>query len=131
MSRPEPPDGWPYHPWHRLVRRRRPLGAEVPASVPGRRAWVSVAPADLGPLGGGYQITCYEVDREECERARRLMEATGRQPELAQVTRLDEKVLVAFSQEELRELLAYWLEDVERFGDPALDGSLVHLRGSE
>src|SRR5689334_16497501 len=65
MAIPSEPDGFPYHQWYRLERRRLPMAAEVTASQPDRRAWVIVTPRS----GAGFLIEYYEVERDRYQEA--------------------------------------------------------------
>src|SRR5215216_2308145 len=62
---PTEPEGFPYHQWYRLERRRMQCAAEIAASQPDRRAWVIVTP--LTP--GGFHVRYYEIERDRYEEA--------------------------------------------------------------
>jgi hypothetical protein len=65
MPIPSEPEGFPYHQWYRLERRRLPMAAEIPASQTDRRAWVIVYPL----TEAGFIVEYYEVERERYEEA--------------------------------------------------------------
>jgi len=130
MPVPAEPEGFPYHQWYRLVRRRLPLAAEVTAGDPARRAWISVTPfrghpSAVGSLrraattadgDGWFRVHYYEVDRDRYEEV---------------YDSLDWDLLGAVHNRtffdvqgavNLMHLLHRWLDDLTRLKDPGLVG---------
>ena len=113
MSVPSEPEGFPYHPWYRLARRRLSAAAEVPANQPDRRAWVRVTPRDESD---GHIVTYYEVQRDRYEEACETWDWDLLGLEL------NKQQAEATDDVELMTVLRRWLPDLSELKDPALTG---------
>lgn len=111
METHQSPDGWPHHAWFRRSRRRLPMAAEVPASIGGRRAWVSVQPD-----GEGFRVSYLEVPSERYEELLRTWDYDAPGLLLAQ-----ERLRVQ-GEEELRSVLHRWLKDLSELRNPETAG---------
>ncbi len=97
-----------YDTWYRLFRRRKPVAAEVPASIEARRAWVYVVPWG----DERFAVHYFEIEKP-------LVQAAHDTYDYDQYL-LNEKKLLVHGEEELDRVLAQWLDDWGQLRDPGL-----------
>lgn len=115
MCFPTEPEGFPYHVWHRLVRQRKGVTAEVSASRPERRAWVVVRPQDRSR----YLVWYYEV---ECDRYGEVLNSMDYdEPGML----LNSERIIVSAVEDLPQVLHRWVDDLSQFGDSAVSSAPI------
>lgn len=96
----------PWDVWYRLVTRKMKLVAEVPASQPDRRAWVSVT-----PFGDSqYAVIYSELAADKVEEVKNSWDDD--------LYLLDRQHVNVTGEAELERLLRQWLDDLEQLVQP-------------